>query len=146
MTKALVRAGTGVHVALYRATEGRLGGEMQGCGVILLTTRGRSSGRLRTSPVMRVDHDDAVHVVASAGGGDWHPAWFHNLVADPRVRVRDHDRVRDARAIVLGGNERDAAYAAAVDHMEGFADYERRTDRTIPMVRLGPFDRAMVSA
>lgn len=146
VTKTLMQAGVASHVAIYRATDGRVGGAMQGCPVILLTTKGRTSGKLRTIPLMRITHEDAIHVVASAGGADWDPAWFHNLVEDPRVRVRDQDEVWDARAIVLEAEERDEAYAAAVEHMDGFADYERRTERTIPMVRLEPLDSDTVAA
>lgn len=139
LIRAGIKAGTATHVAIYRLTEGRVGAEMDG-DVILLTTKGRTSGRLRTTPVMRIEHDGTIHVIGSAGGADRDPAWFRNLTADPRVRVRDRNRVWDARAVVLEGDERDAAYVAAVDHMSGFADYEERTDRTIPVARLEPLD------
>ncbi len=139
LLRAGIKAGTATHVAIYRLTEGRVGAEMNG-DVILLTTKGRTSGQLRTTPVMRVEHEGAIHVVGSAGGADHDPAWFRNLSADPRVRVRDRDRVWDARAVVLEGDERDVAYAAAVAHMDGFGDYEQRTDRTIPVARLESLD------
>lgn len=140
--KTLMRAGIAAHVAVYRLTEGRVGGSMGGSRVLLLTTRGRRSGQLRTTPLMRVDHDGAVHVIASAAGAASHPAWFHNVQADPRVRVRDGDRVWSAHGVVLEGAQRDQAHAAAVAEMEGFADYEQRTDRTIPVVRLEPIEGA----
>lgn len=138
--KSLLKAGVATHVAVYRLSRGRLGADMQGSRVVLLTTKGRTTGKLRTMPVMRIEHDGDVHVVASAGGADHHPAWFRNLEADPRVRVRDGDEVHDARAVVLEGEARDEAYAAAVEDMAGFAEYERQTDRTIPVVRLERMD------
>lgn len=136
LERSLMKLGIGGHVAIYRLSNGRVGGTMGGSPVILLTTRGRRSGEPRTTPLMRIEHDGRLHVIASAAGSDSHPAWFHNLVAEPNVVVRDRDDVFAARAEVLDGKERDAAYAAAVEEMDGFADYERRTDRVIPVVRL----------
>lgn len=140
LQKALMRAGVAGHVALYRLTGGRLGASMRGTRIVLLTTRGRTTGKLRTMPLMRIEHDGADHVIASGAGSPRHPAWFRNVEADPRVRVRDGDEVRAARAVVLNGAERDEVYAAAVARMDDFADYERRTERTIPVVRLDPLD------
>lgn len=140
MRKSLMKAGIAGHVAVYRLTDGRVGAQMGGARVILVTSKGRTTGKLRTSPVMRIDHDGATHVIASAGGAPDHPAWFRNIEADPRVRVRDGDETWSALAVVLEGTERDEAYAAAVAEMEGFAAYEERTDRTIPVVRLEPFE------
>lgn len=136
LERALMKVGIGGHVAIYRLSNGRVGGTIGGTRVILLTTRGRRSAKPRTTPLMRIEHGGQLHVVASAGGADTHPAWFHNLVAEPNVVVRDRDDVFAARAEVLDGEERDAAYVAAVEEMEGFADYEQRTDRVIPVVRL----------
>lgn len=136
--KTLMRVGVAGHVAMYRLTNGRVGATVQGSRVLLLTTRGRRSGKLRTTPLMRIEHDGAVHVVASAAGADRDPAWFRNLLADPRVRVRDRDAVWSARGIVLEGSDRDEVYAAAVADMGDFADYEARTERTIPVVCLQP--------
>lgn len=138
--KTLMRMGIAGHVAVYRLSGGRVGADMQGERVILLTTRGRTTGKLRTTPLMRVDHEGAVHVIASAAGAPADPAWFRNLRADPRARVRDRDEVWSARGVVLDPEDRDAVYATAVEQMGGFADYEERTDRTIPVVRLEPLD------
>lgn len=138
LTSKLVRLVTGSHVALYRVTAGRIGAAMFGGPVLLLTTRGRRSGKPRTTPLMRVEHDGNLHVVASAAGADTHPVWFVNLTAEPRVGVQDGDKRFVARAVVLESAERDLAYAAAVDAMEGFGEYQRKTERTIPVVRLEP--------
>jgi deazaflavin-dependent oxidoreductase (nitroreductase family) len=136
LRNALMRAGTAAHAGLYRLTDGRVGATVGGARVLLLTTRGRRTGKPRTTPLMRVEHDGALHVVASAGGADTDPAWFSNLVAEPRVGVQDGADRFVARAAVLEGEERDRAYASAVAIMDGFAEYERATERTIPVVRL----------
>lgn len=136
----LIRLGTGAHVGLYRATDGRVGASMNGARVLLLTTRGRTSGKARTTPLMRVEHDGVVHVIASAAGADTDPTWFANLVAEPKVGVQDGDQRFLARAAVLEGSERDQVYAAAMDAMDDFAEYQRRTDRVIPVVRLEPLE------
>lgn len=134
----LVRLLTGAHAGVYRLTDGRLGADVDGAAVVLLTTRGRRSGKPRTTPLMRVEHDGELHVIASNGGADTHPAWFFNLIAEPRVGVQDGDRRFVARAVVLDGAERDAVYASAIDTMERFGEYQRTTERLIPVIRLEP--------
>lgn len=134
----LARLFTGSHAGVYRLTDGRVGADMGGARVLLLTTRGRRSGKPRTTPLMRVEHRGKLHVVASAAGADSHPAWFTNLSIEPRVGVHDGADRYVARAVVLDGPDRDAAFAAAIATMEGFAEYQRKTGRTIPVVRLDP--------
>lgn len=140
LQRTVMRLGPAAHAELYRVTDGRIGAELNGAPVILLTTRGRRTGRPRTTPLMRVEHDGRLHVIASAAGADTDPAWFRNLTAEPRVGVRDRGRRFVAHATVLAGDERDAAYASAARDMAFFAEYERTTARTIPVVRLDPVD------
>lgn len=140
LERTMMRLVTGAHTGVYRLTGGRIGSRMGDAPVLLLTTRGRRTGHPRTTPLMRVEHDGALHVVASAGGADTDPGWFRNLLAEPRVGVQDRGRRFVARAVVVNGAARDAAFAAAVDTMPGFAEYQRRVDRTIPVVRLDPVD------
>lgn len=134
----LFRLITGAHAGVYRLTDGRLGSTLNGAPLLLLITRGRRTGKPRTTPLARIEHGGHLHVIASAGGADADPAWFRNLTAEPRVGVQDGARRLTARAVVLNGAERDAVYAAAVEMMSGFGEYRRRTDRTIPVVRLTP--------
>lgn len=134
----LVRLLTGAHAGVYRLTDGRLGADVNGAAVVLLITRGRRSGKPRTTPLMRVEHDGELHVIASNGGADTHPAWFFNLIAEPRVGVQDGDRRFVARAVVLDGAEHDGVYASAIDTMERFGEYQRTTERLIPVIRLEP--------
>lgn len=138
LRNTLIRLVTGTHAHLYRLTDGRVGSTMNGAPVLLLTTRGRRTGKPRTTPLMRVEHGGRLHVIASAGGADTHPSWFTNLTAEPRVGVEDGASRFTARAVELDGAERDAVYATAVDRSEGFGEYQRRTERTIPVVRLEP--------
>jgi deazaflavin-dependent oxidoreductase (nitroreductase family) len=79
-------------VASYEATDGREGGTLEGRPVVILTTTGATSGKIRKSPVMRIERDDTYVAVASAGGAPSHPAWYHNLIANPEVRLQDRPR------------------------------------------------------
>lgn len=130
---------TWLHARLYAATGGKVGGAIKGTPVIVVETIGRKSGQKRARPLMRIEHEGELHIVASNNGSDDHPAWFLNVEANPRVTVTDGDQTFDATAIVLEGAERDAAYEAAKEQMDNFISYERKSSRKIPVVRL---DRA----
>ncbi|MDF3141047.1 MULTISPECIES: nitroreductase/quinone reductase family protein [unclassified Streptomyces] len=121
----------------FRANKGRVGGYFEGARLILLTTTGARTGRPRTAPVGYLpDGGDRVLVIASAGGSPKHPAWFHNLVANPRVTVESGAFTYEARAVVLDGEERDQAFARAVEADPGWAAYQDKTERVIPVVAL----------
>ncbi|MFI5938312.1 nitroreductase family deazaflavin-dependent oxidoreductase [Actinoplanes sp. NPDC051494] len=121
----------------FRSNEGRVGGPFEGARLILLTTTGRRSGEQRTSPLGRVRTGDGrTFVIASAAGADTHPAWYHNLVADPRVTVEDGTRTYAATATVLTGDERDKVFAEAAAANPGWAEYQAGTARIIPVVAL----------
>jgi deazaflavin-dependent oxidoreductase (nitroreductase family) len=120
----------------FRANGGRVGGYWEGRDLLLLTTVGRKSGREHTTPVVFTRADDRLLVYASKGGAPTHPDWYLNLVADPRVTVEvGADRYR-AIATPLEGEERDREFAAQVARNPTFGDYERGTDRVIPVVAL----------
>ena len=85
-------------VRLYEATGGKEGGTLEGAPCVILTTKGRKSGKLRKSPLMRIEHDGVYAVVASMGGAPQHPVWYLNLVANPDVTLQDGDQVLDLRA------------------------------------------------
>ncbi|WP_329562413.1 nitroreductase/quinone reductase family protein [Streptomyces uncialis] len=121
----------------FRANQGRVGGWFEGARLLLLTTTGRRSGVPRTSPVGCLpDGGGQVVVIASAGGADRHPDWYHNLVAEPRVTVEDGVFTYEAEAEVLTGEDRDRMFARAVEADDGWAEYQRKTDRVIPVVVL----------
>jgi len=121
----------------FRANDGRVGGPFEGARLLLLTTTGARSGVPHTTPVGYLpDGGERVLVIASAGGGPNHPDWFHNLVAHPRVQVEDGPFTYDAEAVVLEGDERDRAFARAVEADPGWAAYQAKTTRVIPVVAL----------
>ncbi|GAA4915427.1 nitroreductase/quinone reductase family protein [Streptomonospora salina] len=122
----------------FRANNGRVGGMFEGARLALLTTTGARSGEPRTVPVAYLPDGGRSVVIASAGGGPRHPAWFHNLRADPRVTVENGVFTVECDAVVLEGEERDAVFARAVEADPGWAEYQAMTERTIPVVALEP--------
>ncbi|WP_235834463.1 nitroreductase/quinone reductase family protein [Actinomadura logoneensis] len=122
----------------FRANHGRVGGMFEGARLVLLTTTGARTGRPHTTPVAFLADPDRLLVIASAGGADRHPAWFHNLAAEPRVTVETGPFTLEADAVVLQGDERDAVWARAVASDPGWAEYQRKTSRIIPVVALHP--------
>ncbi|KUM72257.1 nitroreductase/quinone reductase family protein [Streptomyces curacoi] len=121
----------------FRANKGRVGGYFEGARLLLLTTTGARTGRPHTTPVGYLpDGDGRVLVIASAAGAPKHPAWFHNLVANPRVTVESGTFTYEAQAVVLTGEERDRAFARAVEGDPGWAAYQEKTERVIPVVAL----------
>jgi deazaflavin-dependent oxidoreductase (nitroreductase family) len=120
----------------FRANGGRVGGHWEGRDLLLLTTVGRKSGREHTTPVVFTRAGDRLLIYASRGGAPMHPDWYLNLTAEPRVTLEvGPDRYR-AIATPLEGEERDREFAAQVARNPTFGDYERRTDRVIPVVAL----------
>ncbi len=123
----------------FRANRGRVGGWFEGSRLLLLTTTGARSGRPHTTPLGYLpDGGERVLVIASAGGGPRHPAWFHNLLAHPTVTVEDGVFTYDATATVLTGQERDRLFARAAEADPGWAEYQRKTSRVLPVVALTP--------
>ena len=124
-------------VALYEATDGKEGDTLEGRPVVILTTKGRKSGGVRKSPLMRVEHDGRYVVVASMGGAPQHPAWYLNLRSHPDVDVQmGADKYR-ARAVTLEeGPERERLWKRITEAMPNFGEYQKKTTRVIPVVRL----------
>jgi deazaflavin-dependent oxidoreductase (nitroreductase family) len=121
----------------FRANGGRVGGFFEGARLLLLTTTGARSGSRHTVPLGYLPDGGArVLVIGSAGGAAKHPDWFHNVVADARVHVENGAFSYDATAVVLEGAERDAAFARAAEADPGWADYQARTTRVIPVVAI----------
>jgi F420H(2)-dependent quinone reductase len=129
----------GVHTALYRATGGRIGGRIPGgASILLLDHVGAKSGRRRTAPLLYVEDGRDVVLVASKGGHPRHPAWLHNLRANPDTTVRIGGERRAVRAREARLEERGRLWAKAVAAYRPYRDYQRRTDREIPLVILEP--------
>ncbi len=125
-----------LHRVLYRLTGGRIGRRLVHNDMLLLTTRGRRTGRPHTVPLLYLlDGDDPV-VIASWGGRPTHPEWYENLVADPQVSVQIRCERFAARAEPLVEPDRTIFFEDAVAAYPGYAEYQARTDRVIPVVRL----------
>lgn len=120
----------------FRANRGRMTGYFEGARLLLLTTSGARTGTPHTTPVGYLPDGDRVLVIASAAGSDRHPDWFHNLGAHPQVTVESGTFTYEARAEVLTGEERDRLFARAVEAEPGWATYQEKTDRVIPVVAL----------
>lgn len=127
------------HVALFRATGGRIGASMRGGKVLLLTTTGHKSGKARTVPVMQLDDGGRRFVIASYAGSPENPAWFKNLRARPEVAVETRGERYQARAEVLSGDDRATMWKKLVAVAPDFAAYEKKAGgREIPIVELKP--------
>ncbi len=122
----------------YESSGGTTGLTLQGKPVVVVTMRGHKSGKVRKAALMKVEHDGDYALVASKGGDPAHPGWYHNIVADPDVTLQDGTLVQDMRARVVDGAERDEWWARAVDAWPDYANYQRKTDRTIPVFVLEP--------
>lgn len=120
----------------FRANGGRVGGVFEGAPLLLLTHTGRRTGTRRTNPLMYLLQDDHVYVFASKGGHPHHPHWLLNLRDHPEVTVEIGTSSYSARAVEIQGGERDAIYARQSDLRPQFAEYQRMTTRTIPVIEL----------
>jgi F420H(2)-dependent quinone reductase len=135
LKRTAARLGTRTHVALYRASGGRLGGR-PGAPSLLLTTTGRRSGQARTVAVYYLPDGDRQVLVASYGGDDRHPAWYLNLVADPAATVQLGAEVRPVRARDADPAERAALWPRLAANWPPYDDYQARTERVLPVVVL----------
>jgi len=120
-------------VDLYERSGGREGTTLGGRPVVVLTTRGARSGKLRKSPLMRVEHRGDYAVVASLGGAPKHPVWYYNLLANSHVELQDGPVVQDMVARELHGREREQWWERAVAAFPDYAEYQKRTERQIPV-------------
>jgi deazaflavin-dependent oxidoreductase (nitroreductase family) len=118
---------------IYEATNGEQGGDLRGRSVIVLTSVGAKTGKLRKTALMRVEHDGVYAVVASLGGAPQNPAWYHNLKANPHVELQDGATRRDYAAREVTGDEKATWWKRAVEAWPDYATYQARTDRQIPV-------------
>ncbi|MGW5639933.1 nitroreductase family deazaflavin-dependent oxidoreductase [Streptomyces sp. NPDC003832] len=129
-------------VELYESSGGTRGTTLRETGlpVIVLTTLGARSGKIRKTPLMRVEHKGSYAAVASVGGAPRHPVWYHNLKTDPRAELQDGTEKWDMTAREITGAEKDAWWERAVAAFPQYAEYQRKTDREIPVFVLEPVD------
>ncbi len=114
--------------------------DIGGRPVVLLTIRGRRSGKLHKVPLMRVEHEGRYAIVASLGGAPKHPVWYHNVKADPHVDLQDGAEVRDYRAREVTGQEKAQWWERAVAAYPDYAEYQKKTTREIPVFVLEPLE------
>ena len=125
-------------ISEFRANGGKLGGQFKGAPLLLLHTTGAKTGAERVNPVMFLADGDRLVVFASKAGAHTNPDWYHNLRANPRVTVEIGSETRDAVARVAEGEERDRFWDEQKRSWPGFANYETKTSRQIPVVVLEP--------
>jgi len=129
---------TKLHASLFRATAGRVGGRLVGCPVLLLNAAGRKTGLRRTTPLLYLRDGDRYVTVASNGGTREHPAWWLNLKAHPDATVEVAGRKVRVRAQEADPEERARLWPRLVEIYPSYEDYQRKTDREIPVVVLHP--------
>ena len=120
----------------FRENGGKVGGMFEGRPMIIVHTIGAKSGTEREVPLVYFGEGERIFIFASKGGAPENPAWYHNLLANPRVKIEVGDETFDVAARVLTGAERDEYYAKQVAQMPNFGDYERATTRVIPVIEL----------
>jgi deazaflavin-dependent oxidoreductase (nitroreductase family) len=136
---AVMRVVTGVHRNVYKVSGGRLGGSLGGMPVVMLTTIGRKSGEPRTTMLTSpVQEGDNIVLIASYGGDDRHPKWFLNLRDNPDVEVKFRGRSKHMHARIASSEEKEALWPRVTKAYRGYAGYQRRTERDIPVVILEP--------
>ena len=133
-----LKLGSGAHAGVYRATGGKLFGRMGKSPIPLLNTVGRKSGRKRTSPLLYVMYGEDFVVIASKGGAPTHPAWYLNLRANPEATVEVGDREVRVRAERTAPEEKARLWQKMVEMYPTYDDYQRKTEREIPLLILRP--------
>jgi deazaflavin-dependent oxidoreductase (nitroreductase family) len=125
-------------VELFESSGGTKGTTLRGMPVILLTTRGAKSGKVRKVALMRVEHEGSYALVASLGGAPKNPVWYYNVVADPRVELQDGSVKQDMVAREVTGDEKALWWDRAVAAYPDYADYQKKTERQIPVFVVEP--------
>ena len=124
------------NIAEFRKNHGKVGGSFEGAPLLLLHTIGRHSGKPHINPVMYLKHGERFLVFASKGGADKQPDWYFNLKAHPNIRIEVGDDTINVHAEEVTGSERDTLYSRQAALYPRFADYQRKTKRTIPVIAL----------
>jgi F420H(2)-dependent quinone reductase len=125
-------------VALYESSGGTEGNTMRDVPIVVFTSRGVKSGKLRKTPLMRVEHDGVYAAVASKGGAPEHPNWYHNFLAEPRVDVQDGPEPQEYVAREVTGEERATWWERATAVWPDYDEYQAKSEREIPVFVLEP--------
>ena len=137
--KLVVKLFIGLHVFLYRLTDGKFGGSMGGFKVLILTTKGGKSGKIRSIPLGYFERDGGYFIVASNGGGEKNPSWYYNIKGNPQdVTIEVKDEKMKVKPEVILGEPRKPLYVWIVSLAPNYGGYEKQTTREIPLVFLKP--------
>jgi deazaflavin-dependent oxidoreductase (nitroreductase family) len=142
VNKTWIRIASEMHLAMYRLSNGFLGGNVMGVHVLLLTAKGRKTGREHTTPLTYLEDGGSYVVIASNGGNVDHPGWYRNLRRNPEAEVQVGSARKPVRAEDVTGEERDRLYERAIAVFRGYEQYQKEAPRTIPVVRLVPVEKA----
>ena len=134
--KLLFKVVTRLHMWIYRLSGGKVWNRMMGQPVVILTTQGRKSGQPWTTPLLTFKDKEDYILVASNGGQNFHPAWYLNLQANPEVMIEVEGQKQTARAEDTKGAERERLWSIIVSKAPAYGEYEQKTEREIPVVRL----------
>ena len=132
----IMKTMTAVHTAVYKASKGRFGNKMRKAPVLFLTVTGRKSGQPRTVPLLYLADGDRKIIVASKGGDHRHPVWYLNLVANPEATIEVAGQTEQVKATVLSPEEKAVLWPRLVEIYPGYAGYQRKTERDIPLIAL----------
>jgi deazaflavin-dependent oxidoreductase (nitroreductase family) len=138
--KMALKLGSGAHAGVYRATGGKLFGRMGKSPILLFNTVGRKSGKKRTSPLLYVMDGENFVIIASKGGAPTHPAWYLNLMANPEATVEVGDQEVRVRAEEADAEEKARLWQKMVEMYPAYDDYQKKTEREIPLVVLHPLE------
>lgn len=138
MRRVFIKVFISLHTFFFRLTGGRFGSRMGSFKILLLTTKGRKSGKEFTTPLGYFDHEDGYLIIASNGGNTKHPDWYYNLKNAPQVKIQIKDQVVTARAEIMDDASRAPVWKKIVAEAPQYGEYESRTDRLIPVVWLQP--------
>jgi len=125
-----------IQVGIYRLTGGKMGSQMRGFKVLLLTNKGRKSGKKYITPLGYFENENGYIIIASNSGQPTHPAWYYNLKSNPQVTVQVLDKVLSVTAEVLTGEARTLAWQQVIASAPLYANYEKKTTREIPVILL----------
>ena len=129
----------GLHVFIYRLTGGKLGGSMGKFKVLILTTKGRKSGKILSNPVGYFERDGKYIIVASNSGSDKNPSWYYNIKGNPNdVTIQVNEKIMKVKPEIVLGDLRKPIYEWIASIAPNFGDYEKKTTREIPLVFLNP--------
>jgi deazaflavin-dependent oxidoreductase (nitroreductase family) len=138
MSPTLIKLTSATHLFWYRLTGGFIGSKFGNVDILLLTTTGRRSGKQRTTPLLYMKDGDDMIIVASNGGNAHHPGWYHNIRTNPDVEIELGRDKRRARAEIADAQERARLWPKLVEVYKQYEDYQRETNREIPLVALKP--------